>query len=117
MHAVLSAPQPITVINPQGYLNAATVEEFQIQLNEAFANPELSAVLVDLGKVEFLDSAGLLTLVSTLKKAKSLNTRFSLCSVSSPIRMIFELSQLDRVFEIFDNAADFETAIANHNRF
>lgn len=116
MHAVLARPQ-ITVVRPQGYLNAATVGEFQIQLNEALANPDLSALLVDLGKVEFLDSAGLLTLVSSLKRAKSLNKRFSLCSVSSPIRMIFELSQLDRVFETFDNAADFESAIANSKHF
>ncbi|HLO50453.1 MAG TPA: STAS domain-containing protein [Kamptonema sp.] len=114
MHA-LAPRELITVIQPQGYLNAATVRDFNSQASAAFGNPSLSALLVDMGKVEFLDSAGLLAIVSCLKTAKNLNKRFSICSVSSAIRMIFELSQLDRVFEIFDNATDFETAIANSN--
>lgn len=114
MHAVL-AREPITVISPQSYLNAVTVGEFQSQLNAAFANPGLSTLLVNLEKVEFLDSSGLLALVSGLKRAKSLNKKFSICSVPPAIRMIFELSQLDQVFEIFDIGAGFETAIANHH--
>lgn len=74
----------------------------------AIAAPGVVAVLVDLGAVTFIDSAGLMALVSGLKQAKKMGRRFSICSVSPGIRMILELSQLDRVFEIFDNVDSFE---------
>lgn len=105
----LIADRPITVIRPLDHLNAATCGEFRRQLTTAIAAPGVVAVLVDLGAVTFIDSAGLMALVSGLKQAKKMQRRFSICSVSAKIRMVLELSQLDRVFEIFENAESFET--------
>ncbi|MEG4214774.1 STAS domain-containing protein [Microcoleus sp. Pol14C6] len=104
----LLAHKPITVIRPLDHLNAATCAEFGRQLMTAIAAPGVVAVLVDLGAVKFIDSAGLMALVSGLKQAKKMGRRFSLCSVSPGIKMILELSQLDRVFEIFENVDSFE---------
>ncbi|MEG4227671.1 STAS domain-containing protein [Microcoleus sp. N9_B2] len=104
----LLAQKPITVIRPLDYLNAATCGEFDVQLTTAIAAPGVVALLVDLGGVTFIDSAGLMALVSGLKQAKKMGRRFSLCSVSAGIRMVLELSQLDRVFEIFENVDSFE---------
>ncbi|MEG4167362.1 MULTISPECIES: STAS domain-containing protein [unclassified Microcoleus] len=104
----LLAHKPITVIRPLDYLNAATCEEFDVQLMTAIAAPGVVAVVVDLAEVKFIDSAGLMALVSGLKQAKKMGRRFSLCSVSPGIKMILELSQLDRVFEIFENVDSFD---------
>ncbi|MEG5160610.1 STAS domain-containing protein [Microcoleus sp. AT3-A2] len=104
----LLAHKPITVIRPLDYLNAATAGEFGRQLAAAIAAPGVVAVLVDLAEVKFIDSAGLMALVSGLKQAKKMGRRFSLCSVSPGIKMILELSQLDRVFEIFENVDSFD---------
>ena len=104
----LLAHKPITVIRPLDYLNAATCPEVGRQIATAIAAPGVVAVLVDLGAVKFIDSAGLMALVSGLKQAKKMGRRFSLCSVSPGIKMILELSQLDRVFEIFENVDSFE---------
>lgn len=106
----LLAQKPITVIRPLDHLNAATSEEFQWQLIAAITAPEIAAVLVDLGEVTFIDSAGLMALVSGLKQAKKMGRRFSICSVSAGIRMILELSKLDRVFEIFENVESFQSS-------
>ncbi|NWF61325.1 MAG: STAS domain-containing protein [Fischerella sp.] len=106
MQAVVNNPK-ITVIRPQGSLNAANALEFERDLTTALAQNRSSSLVVDLEQVEALDSAGLLALVSALKLAQSLGRRFSLCSVSPPIRIIFELTQLDRVFEIFEGTALF----------
>jgi anti-anti-sigma factor len=106
MQAVVNNPK-ITVIRPQGSLNAANALEFERDLTTALTQNRSSSLVVDLEQVEALDSAGLLALVSALKLAQSLGRRFSLCSVSPPIRIIFELTQLDRVFEIFEGTALF----------
>ncbi|MDM9380909.1 STAS domain-containing protein [Chlorogloeopsis sp. ULAP01] len=104
MQAVLKNPK-ITVIRPQGSLNAANALEFERNLTAALTQNDNSFLLVDLEQVESLDSAGLMALVSALKLAQNLGQRFTLCSVSPSIRIIFELTQLDRVFEILESQA------------
>ncbi|MBE9165468.1 MULTISPECIES: STAS domain-containing protein [Microcoleaceae] len=106
----LLAPKPITVIQPLYHLNAATSGEFGQQVTTAIETEGIVAVLVDLGAVTFIDSAGLIALVSGLKQAKKMGRRFSICSVCTQIRMVLELSQLDRVFEIFESVESFEAA-------
>jgi anti-anti-sigma factor len=110
MQSTLIRPNIIT-IQPQGHVNASNAPEFQRQLTTAISSTQDSIVLVDMAQVESLDSAGLMALVSALRMAHNLNRRFSLCSVSPSLRIIFELTQLDKVFEIFENKTTFEAAI------
>jgi anti-sigma B factor antagonist len=102
MQAVLKWPA-ITVIRPHGCLNATNALEFERDLTTALAQDDVSILLVDLAGVESLDSSGLMALVSALKLAQSLGRNFRLYSVSPSIRIIFELTQLDGVFEIFED--------------
>ncbi len=101
-----------TVIQPLGSLCASNAVQFQHQINVAVLSEESSNLLVDMGKVDSIDSTGLMALVAALNMAQRLNKRLGLCSVSRPVRMILELTQLDRVFEIFDGHAAFHEAIA-----
>ncbi len=111
MSTTIAYPE-ITVICPQGAVNASNAEDFQQEMVKAVAQNKKSNVLVNLEQVESLDSAGLMALVSSLRLAQSLGSRFSLCSVSPSIWIIFELTQLDRVFEIFESTTAFEKVIA-----
>ncbi len=99
-----------TVICPHGAVNASNAADFQQEMARAVAQKEHSDVLVNLEQVESLDSAGLMALVSSLRLAQSLGISFNLCGVSPSIQIIFELTQLDRVFEIFENTSAFEKA-------
>ena len=101
----------VTVVCPQGHLNASNANQFKDQLTAAVSSHQESILLVDMEQVESLDSAGLMSLVSALSLSRDLDRRFSLCSVLPSIRIIFELTQLDRVFEIFDDRAAFQSAI------
>ncbi|MBD2493258.1 STAS domain-containing protein [Nostoc sp. FACHB-280] len=103
MQAVLECPK-IAVIRPQGKLNAANALELERDLTTALTANDVSILLVDLAAVESLDSAGLMALVSALKLAQNLERGLRLCSVSPALKIIFELTQLDEVFEFADNA-------------
>lgn len=92
----------LTIIKPSGHVNASNAYEFQRQLTTAVVSKP-SSVLVDMHQVESIDSAGLMALISAFRMAKIKNQRFSLCSLSPSIRIIFELTQLERVFEIFES--------------
>ncbi|MEP0919395.1 STAS domain-containing protein [Leptolyngbya sp. DQ-M1] len=96
------------IIRPCGSLNAANAAELRQQLQTAVLSEKNNALLIDMSQIESLDSAGLMALVSALNLAQESRKRFSLCAVSVPVRIVFELTQLDRVFEIFENVAAFE---------
>lgn len=111
MQNVLIRPQTVN-IQPSHALNANQVIQFQERLHEAVLAHSHANLLVDMGQVESIDSAGLMVLVAALTTAQRLNKRLALCSVSQSVRMIFELTQLDRVFDIFDGHAVAYDAIA-----
>ena len=102
----------ILTIAPNGYVIAANVHKFKEELIQAVKSEEYSGLLVDFQQVKFVDSSGLMALVSAFKLAQSLDRRFSICSVGPAVKMILELSQLDKVLEIFENRDDFELAIS-----
>lgn len=68
---------------------------------EAAASEPPAFVVVNLSGVTFLDSTALSTLVLGKKRAQALNGDVRLCEVQQQVRIIFELTRLDRVFEIF----------------
>ncbi len=111
MQNVLVRPQT-AIVRPCGCLNAASALQFQTQLTAAILSEHHSTVLVDLSQAEALDSAGLMVLVAALRLAQRRSKRLSLCSVSPSTRIIFEMTQLDRVFEIFESFTAFELVTA-----
>jgi anti-sigma B factor antagonist len=92
----------MTVVQPSGFLNAANAHALQAQLSESIASPQTQGLMVDMSRVESLDSAGLISLISVLRLARNLSKRFCLYSVPPSIRIVFELTQLDRVFEMVE---------------
>lgn len=93
----------MAVVQAQGSLNASNAQDFHLSLVERIRCDKSSGLIVDMSRVESLDSAGLISLVSALKHARQLSKRFCLCSVPPTIRIIFELTQLDRVFEMIED--------------
>ena len=113
IQTIIAYPK-ITVIQPQGSFNSSSALEFQRQVTIAVSQEGYTNVLVDLEQVESLDSAGLMALIYGLRLAQTLDRQLSLCSVSPSIRIIFELTQLDQVFEIFESSAAFEAQVRRH---
>ena len=98
-----------TVICPSGVLNAESAASFEQQLVSAMQNSRDEELVVDMSNVESLDSAGLVSFMSALNNAKQTSTRLRICSAPPSVRIVFELTQLDRVFTMVDQ---FPVAIA-----
>lgn len=60
-------------------------------------------LFVDFAEVEYMDSSGVATLVEALQIANKNNGRLRLYNLRQPIKDVFELSRLDKVFEIYEN--------------
>ena len=66
-------------------------------------------ILINLEGVPYMDSAGLGTLVSALKATSERGGVICLSCLTDQVRMVIELTRLDRVFTVYDSV---ETAIA-----
>ena len=66
-------------------------------------------IVINLTKVTYVDSSGLATLVEILKNMKSYGGRMRLAGMSSKIKSLFEITKLEKLFEII---ADEESAIS-----
>lgn len=59
--------------------------------------------VVDLSQVKLVDSGGLGSLVAILKNTASHEAKFGLASMQKSVRLMFELSRMDRQFKLYDN--------------
>lgn len=57
-------------------------------------------ILLDIGNIQYLSSAGLGHLVGLLKKARARGTTFKLCSLTEGIQELFDVMRLTKIFEI-----------------
>ena len=59
--------------------------------------------VMNMASVDFMDSSGLGAVVTAVKFARSKGCRLVMCRPSATVRLVFEITQLDRVFEIIEN--------------
>ena len=69
----------------------------------ALANKKHASILVDFLEVTYMDSSGVATLVEALQLTNKNGGKLRLFNLGQPIKDVFELSRLDRVFEIYDD--------------
>lgn len=92
----------LLVVQPRGVLSAANATTLQAHLTDSIKGTGAPGLMVDMSRVESLDSAGLVALISVLRLAQGLQKRFCLYSVPPSIRIVLELTQLDQVFELLE---------------
>lgn len=104
-HETLVHQKRIVRLQPPHRLDLLGGVSFQRQI--AAIEPEPGSLwLVDMAQVEFIDSAGRLALVKTLSLAQAHNCRLLICHLPPPIKIIFELTQLDQIFELADSSTE-----------
>ncbi len=86
-----------SVLELVGQLDVATAPELRQALQEAQYGGG-ARVVVDLTRVEFLDSFGLGVLVGGLKRARLQGGRFVLAGAGPRVQRIFEVTGLDSSF-------------------
>jgi anti-sigma B factor antagonist len=100
----------IKVIQPSGILDGTQALQFRQEIAEAVQGG-VEIIVVDFKNVTFMDSSGLGALVLSLKTVRSGGAKLFLCSINEQIKMLFELTNMDRVFEIFSSREELEQKI------
>jgi sigma-B regulation protein RsbU (phosphoserine phosphatase) len=81
-------------------LDASTAEEFKRDITPVLETH--TQVVFDLSQLDFVDSSGLGAFLSCLRHVPAQGGDLKLCGLSQPIRALFELVRMHRIFHIFD---------------
>lgn len=104
--------EQVKIFQPSGSLDAAQSQAFRQEIAEILEDGT-KVVLVDLKNVTFMDSSGLGALVLAFKTLRAANSKLVLCSINEQIRILFELTGMDKVFEIFANEDEFKKSLVS----
>ena len=85
------------VLSIQGRVDASSIDQVKATWITA---EQVQSIVVDLSQTTFIDSMGLAALVSGLKAARQRGGHFVIAAPSEPVRVILELTAMDRAFEI-----------------
>jgi len=106
--------QAVAVVGLAGRFDAHEVPHVRQALTQA-ADRTKGRVVVDLSGVNFIDSSGLACLVQGMKYCRERGADQILCNLQQPVRIIFELTRLDRAFKIAGCVEEATTTLAARN--
>ncbi|HEY2599286.1 MAG TPA: STAS domain-containing protein [Candidatus Dormibacteraeota bacterium] len=91
----------VTVLAPSGRLDVAGAPFLKEAVSEAVKNDGPPKVVIDLEGVSFVDSTGLGSVIAALKLVRSSKGDLRLAAPNQQVRVVLELTTLDRVFPYF----------------
>jgi anti-sigma B factor antagonist len=94
--------QGATIVQIKGDVDLYSSPQVRSAIME-LTEKKTPAILVDLRDVGYMDSSGVATLVEGLQQVGRYGGKFKLMHLASAVREVFELSRLDKVFEIYED--------------
>ena len=90
------------IISLQGILNASSAAQLKRYLEKT---EDGQSVVIDLEKIDFLDSSGLGVLIGGARKIKASNAVLKLANLNERVKNVFEITKAYTLFDIFDTVA------------
>ncbi|MBX7219093.1 MAG: STAS domain-containing protein [Blastocatellia bacterium] len=81
-------------------LDASSVKQFKTDMTPVLEHAKL--VIFDLSQLEFVDSSGLGAILSCLRQLTGKGGDLKLCGMTKPVRALFELVRMHRIFDILN---------------
>jgi len=87
------------VLLVEGSVDIYSSPELRGELKAAL-DAKTDRIIVDMGGVTFVDSSGLATLIEALQKTQGYKGKLFLCHLSQTVLGVFQLANLDHIFQI-----------------
>lgn len=98
----------LTVCRIEGEIDINSSPDIKKAFDKLISKKE-PKMIINFSKVTYVDSSGLATLVEVLKNMRTYGGRMRLANLSPKIKSLFEITKLDKLFEIL---ADEEEAVS-----
>jgi len=93
------------VVDVTGDIDINHSGAFQEELTKVIAEKPRH-IVVNLGGVEYMDSAGVASLVKLRTQTKEIGASLALAEVGGKVRSVLEITRLDGVFKMFDSESE-----------
>lgn len=93
----------VSVLRLKGRLDAASARRLKERV-EALSDEKRLKLVLDMAGVDFIDSSGLGTLITSLRILTRQGGDIRLSGLQERVKNIFELTRLDRIFGIYGDS-------------
>jgi len=90
------------VVSVKGRLDAVTSPDFEKELTGLIAQGETRFVL-DFGKLDYISSAGLRSVLATTKRLKEKQGKLFISSLKDVVKEVFEISGFSAIIPIYES--------------
>ena len=92
----------IEILTLFGVINAENIDTFHEHI-EKILNENIRVVVLDLEKLEEIDSTGIGGIISLLKRMRMKNGDVRILKIRGAVKKLFELLRIDRGIDLFEN--------------
>jgi anti-sigma B factor antagonist len=100
LESIVSTDFDYAVVELDGRFDAYEAPRVREWMDEQLTRG-VARLIVDLEAVTFIDSTALAVLVQGMKRSRQQDGDLILCGLQQPVRIIFELTRLDKAFRIY----------------
>jgi anti-sigma B factor antagonist len=93
----------VEVLSLEGRLDASSARDIKEKVGSLSRENRVNLV-IDMAGVDFIDSSGLGSLVSSLRTVNKLGGDIKISALQDQVRAVFELTRLHRIFGIYDDS-------------
>ena len=92
----------IVIVDLTGEIDVNAVSRIRDTLGD-LTKTASAQILVNLSRATYIDSSGLGILMAARKETLQGGGRFVLCGMIKDVRLVFDLTRLDKFFEIYED--------------
>jgi anti-anti-sigma factor len=92
------------VIEPQGHLDSRSARDFEEKVLQCIDSGE-NSILLDFSMVDYISSAGLRVVLTSVRHQKEKNGKLAICSLVGGVKDIFRVSGFDTIVDIYADQA------------
>ena len=102
----------VLVAGANDRIDGANAREFQEALQSVIQDDD-KAVVLDLGQLTYISSAGLRVILLVGKMLQRQNGNLAVCSLTESVREVFSISGFDKIIPTHDSQEDAVKAMSN----
>jgi len=91
----------VLIVSLQGKLNSSNAAQVEAEILQHISRG-VNQLLLDLGELDYISSAGLRVVLVTAKRLKQSAGVLVLCGIQNPIREVFEISGFLNILNVAD---------------
>ena len=105
----------VKAFQPSGILDGINGNQLRREIIST-VETGVDIVLLDLQDVTFMNSAGLGTILAALRAVKTKGSNIFICSVNEQVEMLFNMTKMERIFNIYSSRDEFNSKILSPDR-